>query len=128
MKMEYLQYLDTGILTIFCTLIFWLSHQTGLPTPQFFPHQDKLAHFSEYALLGFLAMRCFRHYVKRTDLLFLISLGFCSLYGVLDEIHQYFVPGRTSDILDWLADTVGSGVSISVMTLIQLRKKQSHTV
>jgi len=124
--MEYLQHLDTGILTVFRTFIFWLSHQSGLPTPQFFPHQDKLAHFSEYALLGFLVMRCFRHHIKRPDLLFLVSLGFCSLYGVLDVIHQYYIPGRTSDILDWLADTVGSGVSISLMTLAQLRNKQSH--
>jgi VanZ family protein len=30
------------------------------------------------------------------------------LYGLLDEFHQYFVPGRTVDIYDALADAAGA--------------------
>lgn len=123
MRMEYLQYFDTGILTAFCSLIFWLSHQSGLPAPQLFPHQDKVAHFSEYAILGILAWRCFRHQVKQPELLFLTSLVFCSLYGALDEFHQYFIPNRHVDIFDWIADTVGSGISISIMTLLRFKQQ-----
>ena len=126
MKMEQLPYFDTGLLTAFCTLIFWLSHQSGLPTPVFFPYQDKVAHFSEYAILGVLAWRCFRHQVKRPELLFLFSLAFCSLYGALDEFHQYFIPNRHVDILDWLADTVGSGLAISIMTYLRFRQQQNQ--
>lgn len=33
---------------------------------------------------------------------------FCSLYGISDEWHQSFVVGRSSDVLDWLADTSGA--------------------
>ncbi|MEE9344632.1 MAG: VanZ family protein [Methylococcales bacterium] len=127
MKMEYLQYFDTGILTGFCSLIFWLSHQSGLPVPGLFPHQDKLAHFAEYAFLGFLAWRCLRHQIKSTELLFLASLGFCSIYGALDEVHQSFIPSRTSDVLDWLADFIGSGISIGLLTLIRLRQERQQT-
>ncbi len=124
--MDYLQYFDTGILTIFCTLIFWFSHQSGLPSIQLFPHQDKFVHFSEYALLGFLAWRCFRHLIKRIEILFILSLVFCSVYGALDEIHQYFIPNRNADILDWVADTIGSGISITTMALHRLHHHQQQ--
>jgi VanZ family protein len=125
--MEYLEYFDTGILTAFCAIIFWFSHQSGLPIPKLFLHQDKLAHFGEYALLGVLAWRCFRHHIKSTKVLFIVSLGFCSLYGALDEFHQYFIPNRSVDILDWLADTIGSGISIVMSTLIHIRQQRSSS-
>ncbi|MEE9412168.1 MAG: VanZ family protein [Methylococcales bacterium] len=125
--MEYLQFFDTGLLTTFCSVIFWFSHQSGLSfIPSLFPHQDKLAHLGEYAFLGFLAWRCFRHQIKRTELLFLVSLGFCSLYGALDEFHQYFIPSRTVDLFDWLADTIGAGFSIGLLTMIHSRKESSN--
>ncbi len=126
--MEHLQYFDTGLLTFFCAVIFWFSHQSALPSLHLFPYQDKIVHFGEYAFLGFLAWRCFRHQVKRTELLFLLSLVFCSLYGALDEFHQYFIPNRTSDVFDWLADTIGSGMSISIMTFLRIRQQQHPSV
>jgi VanZ family protein len=124
MKMEYLQFFDTGILAAFCSVIFWFSHQSGFSfVPSLFPHQDKLAHLSEYAFLGFLAWRCFRHQIKNPELLFVVSLGFCSLYGALDEIHQYFIPSRTFDVLDWLADNLGAGLSIGLLTMMRMRQE-----
>lgn len=120
--MDNLEYIDTGILTLFCTLIFFLSHQSGLPTVELFPHQDKVVHFTEYAILGILTWRCFRHYVKNTRSLFLFCVLFCSVYGALDEFHQWFIPNRHVDILDWLADTLGSGLSISMMAWLRLRQ------
>ena len=33
-----------------------------------------------------------------------------SLYGISDEIHQIFVPGRTADPIDWLVDTCGAAL------------------
>ncbi len=81
-------------------------------------------HLGEYAVLGILAWRCFRHHVKNIHTLFLLSLLFCSVYGALDEFHQWFIPNRHVDILDWLADTLGSGLSISVMALIRMKNPQ----
>ncbi|WP_138120885.1 VanZ family protein [Bathymodiolus heckerae thiotrophic gill symbiont] len=51
----------------------------------------------------------------------LSSLVFCSVYGMLDEWHQSFVPGRMSDINDWLADTVGAMLFLGGYYLYQLR-------
>jgi VanZ family protein len=38
----------------------------------------------------------------------LITFIFGSIYGISDELHQYFVPGRSVEFLDWVADTLGS--------------------
>ena len=37
----------------------------------------------------------------------LASAAQVTLYGVVDEIHQSFTPGRSSSVFDWLADTAG---------------------
>ncbi|SHE23773.1 hypothetical protein BPUTEOMOX_1817 [methanotrophic endosymbiont of Bathymodiolus puteoserpentis (Logatchev)] len=42
------------------------------------------------------------------------SLIFTSLYGASDEWHQSFVPGRMSDTQDWLADTLGGVLFLSI--------------
>ncbi len=53
-----------------------------------------------------------------------IFLG--SLYGLADELHQYFVPNRYADPIDWVADTLGSAVgAIAVLTLLLVFSKRS---
>lgn len=66
--------------------------------------------------MGLLAWRAFRHVVPATKSLPVISIVFCSLYGVSDEVHQFFVIGRSTDVLDWLADTIGAGIAGALMT------------
>jgi VanZ family protein len=71
---------------------------------------DKTAHFAGYALLSVLALRAWAGgrlagISWRTALAAII---FASLYGVSDEIHQVFVPGRSSDIADAAADAFGA--------------------
>lgn len=69
----------------------------------------KLAHFSEYALLGLLAARAFRtspnYTLKRRW--FVISLALVVVYALLDEYHQSFVPSRTASIFDSFIDMAG---------------------
>ncbi len=64
----------------------------------------KLAHFTEYAILGFLAARAFRTSPRPGDQQrwFLISLTLIVVYALLDEYHQSFVPTRTGSIYDSL--------------------------
>ena len=57
--------------------------------------------------------------VKR---IFWISLIWCSAYGALDELHQYFVPGRTMMLKDWVIDVMGSLIGIGLV-LLYYRKK-----
>lgn len=107
--------LDFFWLLLYCRLIYWLSDQQTLPKIEWFEHQDKLHHFGAYFIMGLLAWRSFRHVIHAPIVLALISLTFCSLYGVSDEWHQSFVVGRSSDVFDWLADTVGASVSVLLL-------------
>ncbi len=44
-------------------------------------------------------------------------------FGALDEIHQGFVPGRSRDALDWLADATGAGLALLTLEFMhQLRQ------
>ncbi|HEY1318422.1 MAG TPA: VanZ family protein [Gaiella sp.] len=66
----------------------------------------KLAHVSEYALLGLLLARA----VRRPALA--VVLAAC--YAVTDEIHQTFVEGRHGAPLDVAIDTAGALVGVLV--------------
>lgn len=51
-----------------------------------------------------------------------ISVAVCLLYGLFDEIHQLFVPGRAFQIRDLLTDAVGSIVAIMLVNFYYNRK------
>ena len=114
--------IDLLILTFFCALIYWLSDQPSLPVPMLFDWQDKLHHMAAYSVMSVLAWRAFRHFISSPLLLGIISIVFCSLYGISDEYHQSFVPGRSSDIWDWAADTLGSALAILFISPLFNRK------
>jgi VanZ family protein len=69
----------------------------------------KLAHLTEYAILGFLAARAFRTSERPaiSNRWFLISLTLIVVYALADEYHQSFVPTRTGRIYDSLIDIIG---------------------
>lgn len=83
-----------------------------MATPGQIPHLDKVAHFSVYGLLGTLLVRT-RWGGRWAPL---VALGIASLYGVSDEIHQSYVPGRSTEFADWFADTAGAAVAIFMYT------------
>jgi VanZ family protein len=112
-----LKILDILALLVYCAVIFWLSNQPSLPLPMLFEYQDKLHHFTAYFVMGILAWRNFRHFIKPPLTLALISITFCSVYGIFDEWHQAFVVGRTADSMDWFADTLGA--TVAILTLKQ---------
>ena len=95
---------------LYCLLIFIQSSYPVIQSLPSIPHMDKLAHTGAYALLGFLFFRVFQttSIQKNAVLLVIFSALASSLYGISDEIHQYFVPSRTADIVDVLADAAGS--------------------
>ena len=70
---------------------------------------DKIAHFIAYAALGFAVALMFpRNWWKKPLAMAFIAIGIASFYGITDEFHQSFVPGRDSSIGDWVADTLGA--------------------
>ena len=78
---------------------------------------DYTGHFIGYTLLGALAMRGFARgrwsgVNARSGWQTVVM---SSLYGVTDEFHQSFVPGRTPSVVDWCADTLGACVGVGLV-------------
>ncbi|MCK5811789.1 MAG: VanZ family protein [Clostridiales bacterium] len=66
----------------------------------------KTAHFVEYFILGFLAVKSHGSFYKKYSIL--VSLLFCISYAFTDEIHQLFVSGRAFMLLDVFIDSIGA--------------------
>lgn len=98
---------------LYAALIVYLSHQPGDPNAVLpFPHFDKLVHFCEYGVFAFFLMRALRFSnVARAPI---FAWGGALLFGVTDEFHQYFVPLRSCDWRDLLADALGAAIVVFV--------------
>lgn len=88
----------------------------------------KLAHFSEYTLVGILLMALMSTYEIKNRLRAGISLLIGILYACSDEIHQLFVPGREGRIQDVLIDTSGviTGIIIVIIILNIIKRVKSN--
>jgi VanZ family protein len=73
---------------------------------------DKSWHSAGYAVLGALMLRglAAARWSRVTVLRAAAAVVLSTLYGVSDEWHQSFVPGRSPDVLDVAADAVGSTI------------------
>jgi hypothetical protein len=94
-------------------VIFAGSSLSGSSIPGGYSYQG---HFAEYAVLGALVMAALRLRPRRLTWM-LVAVGACSVYGITDEVHQAFVPGRTPDVLDWAMDTVGAIAGVAGVAL-----------
>lgn len=83
----------------------------------------KLAHFSEFALLGFWFMLCLRVYTRRFVRHVSWPLFFGLLVANIDETIQLYVPGRSSSVRDVIIDFVGvlTGLFIALLLLLFVR-------
>ena len=75
------------------------------------PHLDKGVHFILFGILAVLFHRAFGTmavFDGRDRLRVSTAILAAVLYGLSDEFHQYFVPYRTADLADVLADAVGA--------------------
>jgi len=91
-------------------IIWFLSSQHTLPQLKGILGWDKLQHLAAFAILAAAAgLWVSPAFWKRRSVLALLLVALTgSAYGVIDEIHQHFVPGRSSSFWDWLADTLGA--------------------
>jgi len=112
----------------YAALIFYLSSRPW-PTQAYLPPgTDKVIHFAIYFFLGFGLVWAFRatHLKFSHHLMWMAALtGF--LYGISDEIHQSFVPGREASVFDAVADGVGSvfGAWVAIFFARWLRKEDT---
>lgn len=95
--------------------VFFLSHLPGnsFSLPKIV-NLDKVLHGLLYTVLGLTALIALspRFRQQRPVLASATVVLFCLVYGITDELHQSFVPGRSSDILDVVADTTGGLLAV----------------
>jgi len=103
-------------------LIWWLSSQAfELAFMQRVPLQDKGVHFLEYGALSFFIAHAMAvTWPGRDSSTFFTAVVATVALGLLDEMHQSFVPGRFSDVLDLVADTIGGLAAALLYTALTL--------
>lgn len=102
------------LVVLWAGLIFWFSSfpdgQGDFWFIQAIPYGDKLAHACAFGVLGiFLYLATKRWW---------LVIAIVSLYGISDEFHQSFVSGRSVDSTDWIADTVGAVLAVTVVKFL----------
>ncbi|MDR1239166.1 MAG: VanZ family protein [Treponema sp.] len=111
-RLRLLQWLPAVLVA---ALIWFLSSQNILPRPGGIPGFDKVLHFAAFAVFTGVVCLWFspEKWKSRGRLFALIAAVIGSVYGIIDEVHQFFVPGRDCSIWDWIADTLGSAAGAS---------------
>lgn len=95
-------------------LILWAATiltLTSIPTlkaPDLgFGAQDKLGHLGVYYIFGLLLFRAVGKGLILPCRSVIFSILFALFFAALDELHQLFIPGRSSDVFDFFADSIG---------------------
>ena len=98
-------------------LIFFLSSRQSFPAPSPFPGFDKLVHMALFGTLCLLLFRALASSRRRTPFhaTALLSVLLAFFYGITDEMHQAFVPGRSCDAFDALADLAGAILTAAIL-------------
>ncbi len=94
-----------GPAVLWAAALFFLSALPGAVGPDWVNVNDKVAHVGAYAVLGGTLAWGRHRSATWMDHRWLLVVG--ALYAVSDEIHQMYVPGRSADPADLLADVVG---------------------
>ncbi|ADI14881.1 VanZ family protein [Truepera radiovictrix] len=103
-------------------LTFWFSSspdaQGAAGWLDLSPPRDKLFHAANFGVLGLLIL-----FASGRPLL---AVLLASLYGAVDELHQATVPGRSADVADWVADTLGAAFAVTLAVLWQRQRARDR--
>ncbi|HZW36153.1 MAG: VanZ family protein [Deltaproteobacteria bacterium] len=107
-------------------LVLWAGFTlflTSLPHPGIdlpFSFADKVAHFGFYGVMGFLCAMWRRESGSTKGSAATAGLLFVAIVGAVDEGHQHWIPGRSTDVFDWIADMAGGGIGALCSTILPL--------
>ena len=82
---------------------------------------DKVVHLAMYAVLGALALRAARNHDAPSRTL-VVVLTAIALFAAADEWHQQFIPSRSADVADWVADVTGAALGTGAVALLNFRR------
>ena len=127
------------LIVIWLLVIFLFSNQDGSTSTSltngilekylFFVDSDiffmiirKMAHITEYFILGILVLNFINEF--KIDKKIVVSILICFILASFDEFHQLFIPDRTGCLLDVFIDMIGASLGILILSLIKNHKKQ----
>ena len=128
-KKSFQKFLAWVALLVWMGVIFYFSHQSGDASMQlsdgildsfkslfqnFLDYHTlsyivrKIAHFTEYFILGLLIYHLVKQYrvISKTEIIWMIL--FCVIYAMSDEFHQVFIGGRSPKVFDVIIDSLGT--------------------
>jgi hypothetical protein len=112
---------------LYVALIWWLSsHALNIPFILMLPLKDRGVHLLEYAALGLMIARAVQLTWGERGLrgsMFAVLLSIC--LGLLDEFHQLFVPGRSADFVDLVADGAGVCIAVGIYAFALTRRAET---
>lgn len=111
---------------IYAGLIFFLSSLPSERITFVSGIKDYILHFVEYGVLAVLTIRFVNFYFKPRAKHYFLILLVTSLYGLSDEWHQSFVPGRVASLSDLLADTLGVIFGLGIYYAVVRYKERSR--
>lgn len=85
---------------------------------------DKLVHAAMYAVLAALITHAMSGHSLRTVL---VLGGALALFAAADEWHQRWIPGRSADLLDWVADISGAAIGYAYSSRSARRRREIST-
>jgi VanZ family protein len=102
-------------------LIFFLSSRSKLPKPSGISSSVEAitGHFTVYAVLAVLVAFALADTGLSTSRRLVVAFLFAVVYGVSDEFHQSFVPGRDPDPFDLMIDAIGAVTGLVVLAFIE---------
>jgi hypothetical protein len=109
-----------GLIITFC-IMFYVSSIKGSSIKGGSIWLSVGYHMTIFAVFAFFLFVFFskpKEEVKTITLAILMSL----IFGILDEIHQIFVPFRSANLEDVIIDLTGAIISVSILTLIKRSK------
>lgn len=140
------KWIKLGLIIIWVIVIFMLSNQNGLKSSSTSDsfllkvvhvlnlNKDNLkdeeiiskytfiirkgAHFSAYFILGILIYSFLGEFSLKKYKIVLFTILLCMCLASLDEVHQYFIPGRSARVFDVFIDVAGSCLACILIILL----------
>ena len=112
---------------LYSGIIFYASSLPDLKPTLEIPNVDKVLHVLEYLPFGFLLARAFQQQWPAIGLCQVVTF-LALLYGISDEYHQSFVPGRDAGFDDVIADTAGGFLGVWIYLFRHKRVKTQQKI
>ncbi len=116
------RWLRWAAVVVYAAAIFALSAQSEITAPDLVSNFDKVCHAIEYG--GFTAVLAVALTAGGSPLVLTRAALLATLYGVTDEYHQSFTPGRDSSVWDVAADATGAATVAGLLALLRRRAKR----